>query len=238
MLPERRRFERFLVGSEGSLATVLEATVRLVDDRVERRMLVLGYPTMAEAADAGPALLAAAPGRLVACEGMDSRIVDLVRAKGSPVPDLPRGQGWLFAEVAGKDTPDAVRRLVAAASALDTRLVDDRREAAALWRIREDGAGLAGRSLPTPAYGGWEDAAVPPEHLGAWLRDFEELLRAHGLQGVPYGHFGDGCVHCRIDFPFRPGDPASAAVFREFMTACATRLRDYRGTRPPPGTSQ
>ncbi|WP_405877877.1 FAD-binding oxidoreductase [Streptomyces sp. NBC_00005] len=201
-------------------------------------MLVLGYPTMAEAADAGPALLAAAPGRLVACEGMDSRIVDLVRAKGSPVPDLPRGQGWLFAEVAGKDTPDAVRRLVAAASALDTRLVDDRREAAALWRIREDGAGLAGRSLPTPAYGGWEDAAVPPEHLGAWLRDFEELLRAHGLQGVPYGHFGDGCVHCRIDFPFRPGDPASAAVFREFMTACATRLRDYRGTRPPPGTSQ
>ncbi|MFG3261777.1 FAD-binding and (Fe-S)-binding domain-containing protein [Streptomyces bobili] len=230
LLPERRRFERFLVGSEGSLATVLEATVRLVDDRVERRMLVLGYPTMAEAADAVPALLAAAPGRLVACEGMDSRIVDLVRAKGSPVPDLPRGQGWLFAEVAGEDATDAVRRLVAAAAALDTRLVDDPREAAALWRIREDGAGLAGRSLSTPAYGGWEDAAVPPEHLGAWLRDFEELLRAHGLQGVPYGHFGDGCVHCRIDFPFRPGDPASAAVFREFMTACATRLRDYRGT--------
>lgn len=230
LLPERRRVERFLVGSEGSLATVLEATVRLVDDRVERRLLVLGYPTMADAADAVPALLAAAPGALVACEGMDSRIVDLVREKGSEVPDLPRGNGWLFAEVAGEDAPDAMRRLVAAGSALDTRLVDDPREAAALWRIREDGAGLAGRSLPTPAYGGWEDAAVPPEHLGAWLRDFEELLRAHGLQGIPYGHFGDGCVHCRIDFPFRPGDPASAGVFRDFMTACATRLRDYRGT--------
>ncbi|MEV7395074.1 FAD-binding and (Fe-S)-binding domain-containing protein [Streptomyces sp. NPDC091215] len=230
LLPERRRVERFLAGSEGSLATILEATVRLVDDRVERRMLVLGYPTMADAADAVPALLAAAPGRLVACEGMDSRIVDLVRGKGAPVPDLPRGRGWLFAEVAGEDATDAVRRLVAAGAALGTRLVDDPREAAALWRIREDGAGLAGRSLPTPAYGGWEDAAVPPEHLGAWLRDFEELLRAHGLQGVPYGHFGDGCVHCRIDFPFRPGDPASAGVFRDFMTACATRLRDYRGT--------
>lgn len=230
LLPERRRVERFLTGSEGSLATVLEATVRLVDDRVERRMLVLGYPTMADAADAVPALLAAAPGRLVACEGMDARIVDLVRGKGSPVPALPRGHGWLFAEVAGVDATDAVRRLVAVGAALGTRLVDDPREAAALWRIREDGAGLAGRSLPTPAYGGWEDAAVPPEHLGAWLRDFEELLRAHGLQGVPYGHFGDGCVHCRIDFPFRPGDPASAGVFREFMTACATRLRAYRGT--------
>ncbi|MBK3642542.1 FAD-binding and (Fe-S)-binding domain-containing protein [Streptomyces sp. MBT33] len=230
LLPERRRVERFLVGSEGSLATVLEATVRLVDDRVERRMLVLGYPTMADAADAVPALLAAVPGRLVACEGMDSRIVDLVRAKGSSVPDLPRGGGWLFAEVAGEDATDSVRRLVEAGAALDTRLVADPREAAALWRIREDGAGLAGRSLPTPAYGGWEDAAVPPEHLGAWLRDFEELLREHGLRGIPYGHFGDGCVHCRIDFPFRPGDPASAGVFRDFMTACATRLRDYRGT--------
>ncbi|MET8977965.1 FAD-binding and (Fe-S)-binding domain-containing protein [Streptomyces sp. NPDC004539] len=230
LLPERRRVERFLVGSEGSLATVLEATVRLVDDRVERRMLVLGYPTMADAADAVPALLAAVPGRLVACEGMDSRIVDLVRAKGSAVPDLPKGGGWLFAEVAGEDAADAVRGLVAVGGALDTRLVDDPREAAALWRIREDGAGLAGRSLATPAYGGWEDAAVPPEHLGAWLRDFEELLRAHDLRGIPYGHFGDGCVHCRIDFPFRPGDPASAGVFRDFMTACATRLRDYRGT--------
>ncbi|MDX3710493.1 FAD-binding and (Fe-S)-binding domain-containing protein [Streptomyces europaeiscabiei] len=230
LLPERRRIERFLVGSEGSLATVLEATVRLVDDRVERRMLVLGYPTMADAADAVPALLAAVPGRLIACEGMDARIVDLVREKGSPVPDLPRGSGWLFAEVAGEDAPDSVRRLVAAGAALDSRLIDDPREAAALWRIREDGAGLAGRSLSTPAYGGWEDAAVPPEHLGAWLRDFEALLRAHGLQGIPYGHFGDGCIHCRIDFPFQPGDPASAGVFREFMTACATRLRDYRGT--------
>ncbi|MFM9696027.1 FAD-binding and (Fe-S)-binding domain-containing protein [Streptomyces europaeiscabiei] len=230
LLPERRRIERFLAGSEGSLATVLEATVRLVDDRVERRMLVLGYPTMADAADAVPALLAAVPGRLIACEGMDARIVALVREKGSPVPDLPRGSGWLFAEVAGEDTPDAVRRLVAAGAALDSRLIDDPREAAALWRIREDGAGLAGRSLATPAYGGWEDAAVPPEHLGAWLRDFEELLRVHGLQGIPYGHFGDGCIHCRIDFPFQPGDPASAGVFRDFMTACATRLRDYRGT--------
>ncbi|WP_306819967.1 FAD-binding and (Fe-S)-binding domain-containing protein [Streptomyces sp. DSM 40750] len=230
LLPERRRIDRFLVGSEGTLATVLEATVRLVDDRVERRMLVLGYPTMADAADAVPTLLAAAPGRLIACEGMDSRIVGLVREKGSPVPDLPRGSGWLFAEVAGEGAMDSVRRLVAAGAALDTRLVDDPREAAALWRIREDGAGLAGRSLPTPAYGGWEDAAVPPEHLGAWLRDFEELLRAHDLRGIPYGHFGDGCIHCRIDFPFRPGDPASTGVFRDFMTACATRLRDYRGT--------
>ena len=228
LLPEKgRRIDRFLVGTEGTLATVLEATVRLVEDEPGRLLLVLGYPTMHEAADAVPALLAAAPGRLIAC---DARIVDLVRAKGGAVPDRPKGGGWLMAEVAGSDAPDLVERLRAAGGALDTRLVTDTTEAATLWRIREDGAGLAGRSLPTPAYSGWEDAAVPPEHLGAWLRDFDEILAGHGLQGVPYGHFGDGCIHCRIDFPFEPGDPASARVFRDFMTACAVKLRDYGGS--------
>ena len=86
----------------------------------------------------------------------------------------------------------------------------DPAEAAALWRIREDGAGLAARSLDRPAYSGWEDAAVPPDRLGEWLREFDDLLREHGLDGVPYGHFGDGCVHVRIDFEFDDGAAASA----------------------------
>ena len=68
---------------------------------------------------------------------------------------------------------------------------------------------LAARSLSRPAHSGWEDAAVPPERLGAWLRDFEELLRDHDLDGVPYGHFGDGCVHVRIDFPLTEADGGS-----------------------------
>ena len=105
------------------------------------------------------------------------------------------------------------------------------REAAALWRIREDGAGLAARSLRdarrTPA------GRTPPSRRsgsGAWLRDFDELLREHGLDGVPYGHFGDGCVHVRIDFPFEPGADGSAKVFRDFLTACALKLRDHGGS--------
>ncbi|MEP9384798.1 FAD-binding and (Fe-S)-binding domain-containing protein [Nocardioides sp. KR10-350] len=231
LLPENGgRLERFLVGSEGTLATVLEATVRLVSDEPGRLLLVLGYPTMAEAADAVPALLAAASGRLIACEGMDARIVELVHSLGKPVPDLPKGAGWLFVEVAGADARDLTDRLAAASGALESRLVADAAEAAALWRIREDGAGLAGVSLPTPAHSGWEDAAVPPEHLGAWLRDFDEILGSYGLHGYPYGHFGDGCIHCRIDFPFEPGRPESAQVFREFLTACAEKLTSYGGS--------
>jgi FAD/FMN-containing dehydrogenase/Fe-S oxidoreductase len=231
LLPENGgRVDRFLAGSEGTLATVLETTVRLVEDTPGRLLLVLGYPTMAEAADAVPSLLAVAPGRLIACEGMDARIADLVRAKGRAVPELPKGAGWLMVEVAGEDAPDLVQRLAAASGALESRVVVDPIEAAALWRIREDGAGLAGVSLPTPAHSGWEDAAVPPEHLGAWLRDFEGILAEFGLHGYPYGHFGDGCIHCRIDFPFAPDSPESAQVFREFMSACATRLVTYGGS--------
>jgi FAD/FMN-containing dehydrogenase/Fe-S oxidoreductase len=227
LLPEHgRNVDRFLVGSEGTLAVVTQATVRLVADEPDRRLVVLGYPSMIEAADAVPALIAATDGRMIACEGLDARIVDLVRARGGAVPELPAGAGWLFVELAGDDATALVARVVAEAGALGHRVVAEGPEAAALWRIREDGAGLAARSLGRPAYSGWEDAAVPPARLGAWLRDFDELLREHDLDGVPYGHFGDGCVHVRIDFPFSAG----SAVFREFLTACALKLRDHGGS--------
>ncbi len=234
LLPENgRRVDRFLVGSEGTLGIVREATVSLVAEE-ERHLLVLGYPSMTEAADAVPTLLdLAGPtsgggARLVACEGLDARIVDLVRARGA-VPPLPRGAGWLFVEAAGPDAVGLLGRVAAASGALEHRRVTDAREAAALWRIREDGAGLAARSLPTQAYSGWEDAAVPPARLGAWLRDFDELLREHRLDGVPYGHFGDGCVHVRIDFPFHEA-AAGRRVFRDFLTASALRLREHGGS--------
>jgi FAD/FMN-containing dehydrogenase/Fe-S oxidoreductase len=234
LLPERGRSpDRFLVGSEGTLALVREATIRLVEDTADRLLLVLGYPSMVEAADAVPALLAATGDAMVACEGLDARIVELVKARGSAVPELPVGAGWLFVELVGPEAPSLATKVVAESGALAHRLVTDAEqpgEAAALWRIREDGAGLAARSLRTPAYSGWEDAAVPPERLGAWLRDFDELLREHGLDGVPYGHFGDGCVHVRIDFPFEPGRAGSAKVFRDFLTASALKLRDHKGS--------
>ncbi len=215
---------RFFAGSEGTLGLLREVVVSLVPDE-ERDLLVLGYPSMAEAADAVPALLAV-PGRMIACEGLDARIADLVRARGGAVPDLPQGSGWLFVEVAGPERAGAMPALVAASGALDSRIVGSAAEAAALWRIREDGAGLAARSLSRPAYSGWEDAAVPPERLGAWLRDFDALLKEHQLDGVPYGHFGDGCVHVRIDFDFSGGPSA----FREFLVACAERLREHGGS--------
>ncbi len=229
LLPERRSIPRFLAGSEGTLGIVRRATVSLVREE-PRDLLVLGYPTMPEAADAVAPLLAVAAAwpdaRMIACEGLDSRIVELVRGGGTPVPELPPGAGWLFVETAGADRQGLSAALAAQANSLGWRQVTSAPEAAALWRIREDGAGLAARSLATPAYSGWEDAAVPPEKLGLWLRDFDDLLREHGLDGVPYGHFGDGCVHVRIDFDFSDG----GARFRSFLEEGADRLATYGGS--------
>jgi FAD/FMN-containing dehydrogenase/Fe-S oxidoreductase len=238
LLPERRSIPKFLVGTEGTLATVTQATVRLVTAPACRVLVALGYPDMAHAADAVPQIRAGiAPYespdlRLTALEGMDARIIDLVRSRGVVVPELPRGTGWLFAELGGEAAAvaDAAAKVIAASGSLASRIVSTESEQDALWRIREDGGGLAGRALPTPAHAGWEDSAVPPEHLGAWLRDFEALLVDHGLQGIPYGHFGDGCIHVRIDFPFQPGDRASATVFHDFMHAAASALQKYGGT--------
>lgn len=229
LLPERGfDVARFLAGTEGTLTTMTSATVRLVEDPAHRQMLVLGYASMPDAADDVPALL---PFHPTACEGLDSRIVDVVRAQGGAVPDLPRGQGWLFVEISGSDVgeiADTVRRASVAASAVDSRVVTDPREQAVLWRIREEGAGLATRTLPRKALSGWEDAAVPPERLGAYLRELDELLAANNLDGVPYGHFGDGCVHIRIDFPL--DEPGGREVFRSFIVDAATLVASHGGS--------
>jgi FAD/FMN-containing dehydrogenase/Fe-S oxidoreductase len=232
LLPERGGdLARALVGSEGTLAVVLEATVRLVRTPAATALVVLGYPDMAAAADAVGTVL---PSRPVACEGIDARIVEVVRRRGRAVPELPKGGGWLLVELAGGSAAEAeaaAGRLVRAAGddALAARVLADPAEAAAIWRIREDGAGFGGRSpAGAPAWAGWEDAAVPPERLGAYLRDFEALLADHGLGGIPYGHFGDGCMHARIDFPFDRSE--GRAVYRAFVEQAAELVAGHGGS--------
>ncbi|MFP5416837.1 MAG: FAD-binding oxidoreductase, partial [Actinomycetes bacterium] len=229
LLPERGfDVAKFLAGSEGTLAVITRATVRLVADDPHKVMVALGYPTMPDAADAMPAILPFGP---TAVEGMDARIVDVVRRTlgDEAVPALPAGNGWVFVELTDTRNDrlrERAEALLAASGCLDGHVVDDQPITAALWKIRSDGAGLAGVSLDRPAYAGWEDAAVPPARLGAYLRDFDALLERHGLHGLPYGHFGDGCVHCRIDFPLTQ-DPNGAAVYRSFVEEAADLAASY-----------
>lgn len=229
LLPENGgNLARFLAGTEGTLAVLTDAAVRLVRAAPFTALAVLAYPDMATAADAVPALLPLKP---LALEGMDARLIDvLVRRRGpSAVPDLPEGAGWLFAETGG-DTQEqataAAMALVRAAEPQASAVVTGE-DARRWWRIREDGAGLGGRTpAGAPAWPGWEDAAVPPENLGKYLREFTGQLDDYGLDGLIYGHLGDGCIHVRLDFPLanRP------VVFREFLLEAATLVARHGGS--------
>jgi FAD/FMN-containing dehydrogenase/Fe-S oxidoreductase len=224
LLPERGRdLAKALVGTEGTCVTVLGATVRLVELPADPVLLVLGFADDVAAADAVPAIL---PHRPLTVESMDERIVALraVRNPGPP-PALPPGGAWLFVEVDGV----AAARAVAAATGVPHDVVADPARRRALWRLREEGAGTSTRMADgAEAWPGWEDTAVPPDRLGAYLRDLRALLAEHGLRGVPYGHFGEGCIHLRIDFDLI-GGPGRAA-FRRFIEAGADLVARHGGS--------
>ncbi|MFE3940527.1 FAD-binding and (Fe-S)-binding domain-containing protein [Streptomyces sp. NPDC059118] len=223
LLPERGAdLARAFCGSEGTLGVVTEATVRLVEAPAARALAVLGYADEAAAAEAAPGLL---PYHPLTVEGMAA---DLVREPAG----LPRGAAWLFAETGGATPAEArahAERILAAADALDGTVVTDPAGQRALWRIREDAAGTATR-MPdgTEAWPGWEDCAVPPARLGPYLRDFRALLAGHGLRGTPYGHFGDGCIHVRIDFDLL--SPPGIARFRRFSEELADLVVAHGGS--------
>ncbi|WP_407550445.1 FAD-binding and (Fe-S)-binding domain-containing protein [Streptomyces sp. Pv4-95] len=211
LLPEADTdLARALTGSEGTLGVLTEATVRLVRTPAARALAVLGYPDESAAAEAAHTLLPHGP---LTVEGMAA---DLVGSAAG----LPKGGAWLFVETGGASRAEAT----AAAEALcraaadgltDHAVVSDPAGQRALWRVREDASGTATR-MPdgSEAWPGWEDCAVPPARLGPYLREFRALLTQHGLRGTPYGHFGDGCIHVRIDFDLltAPG----IRTFREF----------------------
>lgn len=228
LLAERFAAPAFVAGSEGTLGLLTSATVDLVPDPPATVLVVLGFGSIGEAGDAVPEVLAWRPR---ACEGIDRRIVDVVRARFGPlaVPDLPQGAAWLFVELAGESQEEVAARgaeLVRSGPAPAGLVVTDPVDALALWRIREDGAGLSSTSPQgLPAHAGWEDAAVPPERLGGYLRDFDDLLEEHGLTGLPYGHFGDGCLHIRIDVPLD-----AAAAYRRFVENAAELVATYGGS--------
>ena len=234
-----RNLAAMLAGTEGTLVLILSITVRLVPLPDAPVLAALGYRSMIEAADDVPALLTHSP---LAVEGMDRRLVDVVRAHKGPgtVPALPDGEGWLLVEVGapGEDVTASLERaraLCADSAAIDTVVYPPGAQASALWRIRADGAGLGGRTPPDgegggdqQAWPGFEDAAVPPENLGAYLRDFTALMEEFDIDGLLYGHFGDGCVHVRLSMPLET--PEGVAHSRAFLQSAARICAAHGGS--------
>ncbi|MDX3178980.1 FAD-binding and (Fe-S)-binding domain-containing protein, partial [Streptomyces scabiei] len=228
LLPENGSdVARSFCGSEGTLGVLTEAVVRLVEAPRARALAVLAYADESAAAEAAPGLL---PHRPYTVEGMAADLVPPGTA------GLPAGGAWLFVETGGATPAEArahagtmVRAARADGALVDSLVVTDPAAQRALWRVREDASGTATR-MPdgTEAWPGWEDCAVPPARLGAYLKDFRGLLRAHDLRGTPYGHFGDGCIHVRVDFDLLT--PAGIARFRRFSEEMAELVTSHGGS--------
>ncbi|MBZ4334763.1 FAD-binding and (Fe-S)-binding domain-containing protein [Corallococcus sp. AS-1-12] len=237
LLPENGfHVARALVGTEGTCVTVLEATLKLVPEPGARSLLVLGYPDVFRAADDVPEVVEAGP---IGLEGMDAKLIDGMRRKHLHVQDLPLlpdGEGWLVVEFGGDSKADSdakahalMDRLKARGHAPSMHLYDDKAQEELIWEVRESGLG-ATAFIPGEAdtWPGWEDSAVPPERMGLYLRDFRGLLDRFGYKASLYGHFGQGCLHCRISFELRTRE--GIARYRRFVEEAADLVVRHGGS--------
>ncbi len=229
---------RALVGSEGTLATILEAKVRLVPARAERVVLLLGYKDIYAAAEHVPEILKHCDP--VALEGLDHLLVENLERKGGPhrryIKLLPEGKGWLMVEF-GAETPDEAlqqaqllkEKLTAQGDAPNMKLYTDAKQREQVWELRESGLGATAFVPGEPVtWEGWEDSAVAPEKAGNYLRDLCSLYEKYGYKGALYGHFGQGCIHTRITFDLMSARGVEA--YRSFMEDASDLVTRYGGS--------
>ncbi|CAM4156129.1 Anaerobic glycerol-3-phosphate dehydrogenase subunit C [Mycobacterium basiliense] len=222
-----------LCGSEGSFAATLGATIALTPLPAARVLCVLGFPDPIASAECVSVLLGHRP---LTMESINVDLVDRLPGevrRAATDAGLPAGRAWLLVEIGGADrgaAEAAAEQMLAelrdSSPTATVALVTDVRAQAVLWRCRTDAAGLATRRVDGgEAWGGWEDAAVPPERLADYLRGLDHLMNRYGLHGASYGHFGEGCMHMRIDFDlFSTAGVASYRSFVEEATALVVAL--------------
>ncbi|MER7540919.1 FAD-linked oxidase C-terminal domain-containing protein [Streptomyces sp. NPDC097704] len=239
LLPENRfDVARALVGSEGTLVTVLRAELELVEVPAAEALLVLGFDDVYAAADAVPALLEhSSPTQLEAVDGRMAQLMREEHAYLDSLERLPEGDSWLLVQFTGDTTEqaDAQARELLSSFGRDeddprVALSDDPAREREMLKAREAGLGVTARPPDgSETWEGWEDSAVAPEHLGAYLRDLERLFDRYGYQQASlYGHFGQGCVHTRIPFELREGKGVEA--FRAFLLDAADLVTSYGGS--------
>ncbi len=237
LLPEHGfNVARALIGTENTCVTVLEATLRLVHSPPARTLVVFGFSDIATAADNVPFCNTHGP---IALEGLDTSMFTYMHDKGMSTKGramFPDGSAWLIVEFGGDTSHDADQQADGLMEAFKTRDIipsmkrfDDEHEEKLLWEIRESGLGSTSKIPNLPDfYPGWEDSAVGPDQLGPYLRDFQILLQQYGYHASLYGHFGQGCVHCSIDFDLYTAE--GIATYRKFVTEAAHICVKYGGS--------
>src|SRR5713101_4429825 len=237
LLPENGfHVARALVGSEGTCATVLEATCRLVESPPERVLLLIAYPDVYQCADHVPDIMAHKP---IGLEGIDELLVKFTQRKSlSPegLALLPPGGGWLFAEFGAKTAQEAetqarglMQTLGRSPNPPQMRLFTDNQQAKHVWEVRESALGATSHVPGEPlGWEGWEDAAVAPAKLGSYLRELHKLMSGYGYRSALYGHFGHACVHMRINFDLQSRQ--GIANYRKFVEEAADLVVSYGGS--------
>ncbi len=237
LLPENHfNVARALVGSESTLVTILEATLRLVPNPTARSLLVLGYPDVFSSGDDVKDILPLQP---VGLEGLDHLLIEFNEKKKGETPNLkllPEGKAFLLVEFGGdskEDTDGQARRcmekLKKQSNPPSMKLYDEKEEEEKLWKVRESGLGATAFVPGLPdSWPGWEDSAVPPEVIGDYLRDLRSLFDKYGYKPSLYGHFGQGCVHCRVDFDLYTA--AGVEKTRSFLGEAADLVVRYGGS--------
>jgi len=226
---------RSLVGSEGTCATVLEATCRLVESPPARVLAVVAWPDIFQCADHVPEIMQHRP---IGLEGFDDLLAYYTRTKGinsEGLALLPEGGGWLLVEFGGQTLAEAESQALSLVDSLNrgptppnVRLYSGA-HAKRVWEVRESSLGATSHVPGEPLYWeGWEDAAVEPEKLGAYLRDLRQLMSAFGYKGSLYGHFGHACVHTRLNFDLESKE--GIARFRKFVEEAADLVVGYGGS--------
>src|SRR5262245_46296571 len=237
LLPENGlNLARALVGSESTCVTILQAEMHLIHNPKARTLVVLGYPDVFCAGDHVPQVLAFKP---IGLEGMDDRLIDdMIKTRIHPasVKLLPEGRGWLLVEFGGSTQAESNARAQEFMDAMATkhpapamRMFDDVRQQHLAWKARESGL-PATAHVPgqPPTWEGFEDSAVAPERIGDYMRDLRKLFARHGYTGALYGHFGDGCIHTRLDFDLESAD--GIAKYMAFMEDATSLVVSYGGS--------
>ena len=236
LLPENGfHIARALVGTEGTCATTLEATCRLIESPPQRVLLVVAYPDIYQCADHIPEILEYKP---IGLEGFDDLLAYYERTKGinpEGLSLLPEGNGWLLVEFGAESLPGAEMQA--------QRLIDALRrspnppnvklysggQAKRVWEVRESSLGATSHVPGEPLnWEGWEDAAVSPEKLGGYLRDLRKMMAEFGYKGSLYGHFGHACVHTRLNFDLQSKE--GIAKYRKFVEEAADLVVGYGGS--------
>src|SRR5918994_5884354 len=237
LLPENGfNVARALVGTESTCVTILEATLRLVGSPPARSLLILGYPDVFSAGDHVTQIL---PFRPTALQGGDQLLFEWVRGKGDKRANLallPPGGGWLLVEFGGEtkqESDDQARRLMAALQKLGNppsmKLYDEMVEEDMIWKVRESSLGSTAWVPDHPdSWEGWEDSAVPPEKIGAYLRDLRDLMAKYEYTTALYGHLGQGCIHCRIPFDLYTAE--GVETYRSFMQEATDLVLRHGGS--------